>query len=125
LDTRKIIAALVCVALSGPASAQPAPREVKVTVPFHVRDFSRCLAQALDHFRPELKHAAVSVGEGMFEVRSRQDANMLMVNHIRQKGREVTVTTRLSAASPNAESWYQAVDKGIADCKQESGEHKH
>ena len=113
---------------TGAALAQPgdaAPREVKVTVAYHVRDFSRCVAHVLSEARPDLKHAAVSVGEGVYEVRSRQDATMVMVNHIRQIGREVTVSTRLRTASPPPEKWYEGVDRSIAECREESGEHRH
>lgn len=93
-------------------------REVKVTVASPLYAFVPCLAHGLDHFREDFEHVITPLGDGAYEVRSLGPGKvLLMVNRLRQTGKEVVVSTRVHAVSPSLEKWYAGVDDGIEECK--------
>jgi hypothetical protein len=118
-----VLGLAACAAQSGAQRADTSLREVKVATSEPLRAFARCMAHALDHSRPDLRHVAVPAADGAWEVLSRDYKTMLMVNHLRQAGGPVIIATRLHAASPPARKWHEGVDAGIDECN--GGGHPH
>jgi hypothetical protein len=91
-------------------------REVIVSGETSVRSIARCLVHALDHPWPQLRHAAIAQPDGSYEVRSRERGTVVLVNHVRQAGNRLVVTTRPHTAAVPAAQWYEGVDQGLEEC---------
>lgn len=97
-------------------TSTPAAREVAVSAETSVRSIARCLVHALDHPWPQLRHAAVAQPDGSYEVRSRERGELVLVNHVRQAGDRLIVTTRPQTDAIPAAQWYDGVDQGLEEC---------
>lgn len=105
-------------------TSTPAVREVIVSGETSVRSIARCLVHALDHPWPQLRHAAVAQPDGSYEVRSRERGALVLVNHVRQAGDRLVVTTRPQTSAVTPAQWYEGVDQGLDECVR-GAEHAH